>query len=221
MDELVQRCNSLLDDMTKFPLKQYDEYGEFPYYYHTNMTQRLQKWISSVSNLISITVSERNHFHIECQKLISDEHFKTSVPYHVVERLSGLLESFRDELQQGLLRKLEYIVMATTFDEFLDHAEYFHKGGKQQESSVLASVVFEDTIRKIAKKNLIEEKGVDLETIINELTKIDVFTPVKANRAKGFGAVRNKALHAQWYEFDLKDVGGLISGTRELIEKYL
>ena len=220
MIEIIERCDTLISQRTTFPSRRYYE-GHSNYYYSEEMTQELQKWISSVCNLISLVVPTHNYFYTESVKLASDEHLKSTIPYHVIERLSGLLESLRDELKLGLLKKLEYIFTASTFDEFLNHAEHFHRGGKLTESSVLASVVFEDTIRKIAKKNAIEEKGIDLETIINELVKIDVFTLVKANRAKSYGAVRNKALHAQWTEFDLKDVGMLISGTRELIEHYL
>lgn len=213
MNEILNRCDTLLQEASFFP-KRIDRRN----YHFSNVTQLLQKWILSVCNLISTTVPQNNLFYIESQKLLSNENLNDLIPYHVTERLTGLLESFRDELQLGLLRKLEYIVMATTFDDFLDHAEHFHKGGKQQESSVLASVVFEDTLRKIAIKNSIEEKGMSLETIIDELAKINVITPVKAKRIKGFGAVRNKALHAQWSEFDLRDVGDLIRGTKELIE---
>ena len=185
------------------------------------MTQKLEKWILSVCNLVSVIVPPHNHFYVECQKLISDDNLISEIPYHVTERLTGLLQSLREEIQLGLLANLEYIVMATTFDEFLDHAKHFHKSGKLIESSVLASVVFEDTMRKIAKKNNIKEKEVDLETIINELVKINIFTPVKAKRVKAYGAIRNEALHAHWTKFDLKDIGGLIQGTQELIENYL
>jgi len=104
---------------------------------------------------------------------------------------------------------------------YFRHASTYHKAGKKIESAVLASAVFEDTIRKISQKNDFSEKGKSLETIIDELTKMNIFTPVKAKRIKGYSAIRNKALHAQWDDFDIRDVGELIKGTRELIETYL
>jgi hypothetical protein len=33
--------------------------------------------------------------------------------------------------------------------------------------------------------------------------------------------VRNGALHAKWEDFEISDVGKLITATRELIENYL
>lgn len=191
------------------------------YYFEPKDTQKLQRWMSSSVNIVSLVTSPSSHFFTECNKIISDENIGSTIPIHVIQRLLGLIEGLHEDLESGLLNKLEFMFTASTFDEFLDHAEKFHKSGKKTESSVLASVVFEDTIRKIAKKNNINEKGITLEPIIDALSSADVFTSVKARKVKSHGALRNKALHSQWDDFDLRDVGGLISGTRELIEYHL
>ena len=80
-------------------------------------------------------------------------------------------------------------------------------------------MVFEDTIRRIAQNNEIGDGR--LEEIINKLVKSKVFTATKAKRAKSSAHVRTKATHADWEEFDLKDVADTIKFTRELIEAHL
>ncbi|WP_116003380.1 MULTISPECIES: hypothetical protein [unclassified Simplicispira] len=55
-----------------------------------------------------------------------------------------LLSSLKDEAEHGLLRRLEDVVVATTFDDFLDHAEAFHRANKAREAGVLAAIVLED-----------------------------------------------------------------------------
>ena len=127
-------------------------------------------------------------------------------------------ETASPNIYAGLMRKAEYVFVSTTFDDFLDHASEYHKAGKKLESSVLASAVFEDAVRKLAQKHGISESGRSVDTLIDELTKSGALTSVKAKRVKGFGGVRNKAFHAQWDEFDIRDVGELINGTRELVE---
>lgn len=215
MKEIIDRCNFLIKKAKDFSIR------STSYYFSDDLTQEVQKWISSSVNIISIVVPASSYFNKECERIISDEHYKDSIPIHIVKRLSGLLEALCDEIESGFFKQLEYILTASTFDDFLDHAEHFHKGGKKMESAVLSSIVFEDTIRKIAKKNEVEESGNDLETIINDLTNVNIFTQVKAKRYKSNAAIRNKALHAQWEEFDLKDIGMLIKCGRELIEDYL
>ena len=60
-----------------------------------------------------------------------------------------------------------------------------------------------------------------LELIIDNLVKEGIFTPVKVKRIKSYSAIRNQALHAQWEEFDLSDVGQLNKGIRDIIETFL
>ena len=121
----------------------------------------------------------------------------------------------------GLLKKIEYIVVATAFDDFLDHAETFHKANMAREAGVLAAVVLEDVIKRIAEKNGVSPSGQSLEPLVDVLVKAQVFTPVKAKRIKAYVGVRNPALHAEWDKFDIRDAGDLITGTRDLIEHYL
>jgi uncharacterized protein YutE (UPF0331/DUF86 family) len=182
------------------------------------LTPELQAWIASAANLFRIIATPDTYFHQECERILQDEDLRRGVPYHVVQKLIGLLDSVLEEIQRGLLRKAEYIFVASTFDDFLDHAEEYHKAGKKIESSVLASAVFEDSVRKLAAKNELKQSGVALEAIIDDLVKMNVITAVKAKRIKGYSAVRNKALHAQWDDFDIRDVGEMIKGTREILE---
>jgi len=119
------------------------------------------------------------------------------------------------------LRSFEFIIAAQAFDSFLDHAEEFQEAGQKDEAAVLASVVLEDTLKKIASANGIATDKLTIDPMVDELTKRGVFNSVKAKRIKAMGGVRNKALHASWGDFDLLDVKSLIDGTRELIDKYL
>lgn len=221
MNEIIERCSTLINKGNQFILsiEYYD--GKPNYYFRDEQVKDIQAWLSSSANIIYVTAKPDSYFFKACQIIIEDEYIKNGMPFHVVQKLTGLLESLKDEIESGFFKQLEYIFTASAFDDFLDHAISFHKAGKKTESSVLASTVFEDTIRKIAKKNDIEEAGVNLELIINNLVKKSIFSHIKAKRIKSYSAVRNKALHAQWSDIDLTDVGELIKGTREAIEAYL
>jgi hypothetical protein len=122
------------------------------------------------------------------------------------------------DIDAGLIASLADRVRAEVFDEFLDHAEAYHKEGRK-ESGVIAGVVFEDTMRRIAQKHRADDPKID--TIITNLVKKDVFTEVKAKRARAAADVRTKATHARWSEFDLSDVQTCIGFTRELIANHL
>ena len=180
-----------------------------------------QAWLGSVANLIRSVVTPDSYFAEECDRIMTHEQMAHGVPILQVQKMYGILNSTKEEWTHGFLRKIEYLVAAATFDDFLDHAATYHKGNKKIESSVLASAVLEDTVKKIATKQRPQTSGTSLEPLIDELTKAGVFTPVKAKRIKGFAGVRNHAFHAKWEEFDVRDVGELIKGTRKLIKEYL
>jgi len=156
----------------------------------------------------------------ECTRLENDPRLRDGMPTNTVQRALGLLLSARDEWSAGMLRRIEYVIAAATFDDFLDHAAEYHKAGKKIEASVLASAVLEDTVKKIAVKNSVAEKRT-LDPVIDDLAGTGVFTPVKAKRVKAYTGTRNKALHAEWDAFDIKDVSEMINGVRELIEEFL
>ena len=160
-----------------------------------------QAWLFSTANLLKQVSLKDSPYQMEVDRLLANENMATGVPTDIVFKMLGLLHSAYQEWLRDFLSKLEYIVVAETFDEFLDHAKSYHAANKKIEASVLA------------KKTL--------EPLVDSLKSNDVFTAVKAKRAKAYSGLRNKALHAEWDEFDIKDVGEMIKGIEEIIEEYL
>ena len=218
-DKICERFNELLKEGSDLVQK----LPKDPYTLRVSKEEipRYQSWLSSVSNLIRVVTKEDSYFSEECTRLITHEHMSNGIPPQIIQKMQGLLSSAKEEWSKGLLRKIEYVISAATFDDFLDHAAEYHKGNKKTEASVLASAVLEDTMKKVALKNGIKTDKLSLENLIEELVKKDIFTLVKSKRVKGYAAVRNHALHAEWDKFDIKDVGELINGTREIIEEFL
>lgn len=217
--DLQARCEELLAKGRELSKRIRLYEGKANFWHRPEDVPELQAWISSTANFFRLIATPDTYFHQECTRIVEDKELSRGVPHHSVQKLVGLLQSAADEMKAGLMRKAEYVFVATTFDHFLDHASEYHKAAKKIEASILASAVFEDAVRKLAQKHNVSEAGRPLETLIDELTKSGVLTSVKAKRVKGFGSgVRNKALHAQWDEFDIRDVGELINGTRELVE---
>ncbi|MDD5326285.1 MAG: hypothetical protein PHY02_00540 [Phycisphaerae bacterium] len=200
--------------------KKYDN-NRYEYWVPQKRVSEFRAWLTSASNLTHFVAPPETHLAKECDDLMADEHLKQGVPSNVLVLMLGVLKGVKDEWDHGLLGRIEYIVAGATFDDFLDYAAEYHKGNKKIESSVLASAVLEDTVKKIAQKNGLATERKTLDPLIDELVKANVFTPVKAKRVRSFAGVRNHALHAEWDKFDNSDVGAMIKGIRELIEELL
>lgn len=180
-----------------------------------------QSWLSSAANAIQQVAPDGSFFRKELDRLVANEQLRGGVPLSTIEKLLGLLQSVQQEARAGLLVKLEDQVVATAIDDFLDQASQYHKAGKLKEAAVLASAVLEDTVKRIAIKSGLDPKSLSLDPLIDALAKAGILSPVKAKRVKSYAGIRNHALHAEWGELDLKDVGAQISGLRELLDEHL
>lgn len=215
--KLAERINSLLDTGANILRHQRSD----SYWVEKQLIVEVQAWMTSSANLVTQITPEKSYIRTELNRIVSNENLREGAPWTLVQKLHGLLASVKEEAAHGLLRKIEDVVMATTFDDFLDHAEVFHKGNKVREAGVLASIVLEDVLKRIAITNGATVAGQSLDPLIDDLVEAGVFTPVKAKRLKGYAGIRNAALHAEWEKFDIRDAGNLVVGTRELIADYL
>jgi hypothetical protein len=189
--------------------------------YWTRDVVTVQTWMTSAINAIQQVAPPGSFFLQELDRLVANDELKAGIPQTTIEKVLGVLQSVHEEAKAGLLVKLEDQVVATAFDDFLDHAAEYHKGGKLKEAAVLASAVLEDTLKRIAVKNQLDPQGMSLDPLIDELSKRDVLSQVKAKRVKSFSTVRNHALHAEWEKLDIKEVGLQIAGVRALLDEYL
>lgn len=220
--QLIARLETLLQNGDKFlSYRGYQCDCGSDYWVDEHYIPEIQAWMTSAANLISLTTPPASNFRDVLERITTNDQLLGGVPWVLVQKMQGLLRSIREEATHGLLRRLEDVVVATAFDDFLDHADAFHRGNKAREAGVLAAIVLEDTLKRIAQRHGVQGSGQSLEPLIDELTKAGVFTTVKAKRIKAYAGVRNPALHAEWDKFDIRDAGDLIAGTRDLIANYL
>jgi hypothetical protein len=137
-----------------------------------------------------------------------------------VQRVTSMAEMLRallPDIDAGLLGDLGNKIRAETFDDFLDHAELYVQKGRKMEAGGIAGVVFEDTIRRIHRDKIADDKGRQLEDLINALAKQNVITGLQSKQAKVAAHVRTKATHAQWDEFELADVESTIQIAKRFL----
>ena len=137
--------------------------------------------------------------------------------HNAVGELAAVLTALQTDADLGLLASVADRARAETFDDFLDHAHLYLEDSRKNEAGVLAGVVFEDTVRRVCRKNMIVEKGKQIDQLISALSSQGRLSAIKAKRARVAAHVRTKATHAQWDEYEIEDVRATIEFTRELI----
>jgi len=214
-DRVLQRVTALLNEAEH--LRHGDKNGQVHSEEHR---QQCAGWITSATNIIQlICLQPSSPYRTRAEKIAA-----YSSGFHAhnqVGEVASVLTTLLTDAQQGLITSIADHARAETFDDFLDHAVAYSKQNKKNESGVIAGVVFEDSIRRICRKYEIDDKGVSLDSLITELTKREVLSATKAKRARASAHVRTKATHAQWDEFDIKDVDACIEFSREIIANEL
>lgn len=214
-EAVARRLQSLIDEAGS--LRMGDSNGQA---YDDEQMHQCSGWLTSALNIVQILCpSKTNAFRKRAEVIAARESgWRTNSD---VGEFMSLLQNLARDIDAGLLTSITDRARAETFDEFLDHGRAYLKEQKKQEAGVICGVVFEDTVRRICRKYNIDEFGVQLDSLIGALTKIEVLTGVKAKRARVASHVRTKATHAQWEEFDISDVSATIDITQELISVQL
>jgi len=175
-----------------------------------------EAWITEARNVIQLAIpTPSNYYRVGIEK-----HDGGGVLQRVAS-ISEMLSALLPDIDAGLLGDLGNKIRAETFDDFLDHAERYVQKGRKMEAGVVAGVVFEDTIRRIHRDKIADDKGLKLEDVINALAKQSVITGLQSKQAKVAAHVRTKATHAQWDEFELPDVESTIQITKRFLGDHL
>lgn len=177
-------------------------------------------WITAAQNAVHLVIREPDApYRRKADRIADEDH--GYVIHEAVGELASVLSSMLRDGEAGLLASVADQARAETFDDFLDHASQYLKGGRKQESGVIAGVVFEDAFRRVSRKLGITEKGQNLDTLISEMASRNEISAVKAKRARAAADVRTKATHARWDEFELDDVRATIEFVRDFIDSKL
>jgi hypothetical protein len=182
--------------------------------------QQCAGWIASATNIIQLLCSQpTSPYRANAERVVARGIHLCAQDQ--VGEVASILAALLSDAKQGLITSIADHARAEIFDDFLDHAIAYSKQNRKSEAGVIAGVVFEDSLRRICRKHEIDEKDVSLDSLITELTKRDILSATKAKRARAAAHVRTKATHAQWDEFDIRDVQACIEFSQEIITNEL
>lgn len=214
-ERTMQRIEALLQQATY--LRRGNEHGQVLSEDHR---QQCAGWIASATNIIQLLcLQPTNPYRARAEKVVTRGIHLCA--HNQVGEVASILTALLADAKQGLITSIADHACAETLDDFLDHAIAYSKQNRKSEAGVIAGVVFEDSLRRICRKHEIDDKDVSLDNLITELTKRNILSATKAKRARAAAHVRTKATHAQWDEFDIKDVQSCIEFSQEIIANEL
>lgn len=175
------------------------------------------KWrINSLSFIKSITTSKDNHY----LKIFEAQ---TNEEYHDNVRAGlGILEGIKNDVESGYLKKIESLVVADVFSDFLDMAEHLITNKYKDPAASLIGAVLEDGLRKIAKNSGIKvsEKD-DIGSLNQKNSDAAIYNKLKYSQIQSNKKIRDAADHGKFSEYNLSDVKAFHDFVSQFLNDYL
>jgi hypothetical protein len=132
------------------------------------------------------------------------------------------LRAAKAELDGGLLKRIDSMVSADVFSDFLEMAGHLLEQGYKDPAASLIGAVLEDGLRKIARARQVSFKERDdLSTLSNKLADAEVFNRLTQKRLKVWGDIRNNADHGKFGEYDKTLVAEMHRGVQDFLAQHM
>jgi hypothetical protein len=123
----------------------------------------------------------------------------------IVAQLAGIMRALRSDVEAGYMRSFEELVNADVFADFIEMAEELVGKGYKDAAAVITGSVLEEHLRKLAGKH-----GGSTQHPDGRFVKADT----------AWLALRNKAAHGRYDEYDRAQVEALIRDVRSFMERF-
>lgn len=139
--------------------------------------------------------------------------------------LAGALKALRADYAAGYLQRVEDIVHADVFSDFLDMADHLLTQGYKDPAAVLIGGVLEEHLRKLCLRHAVSiTNGARLKTADGmnaDLANAGVYNKLDQKHVIAWLDLRNKAAHAKYGEYTKEQVQGFLQGVRDFAARNL
>ncbi len=179
-------------------------------------TALFQQWrTSSLALLESVFGDNGVHYQEYKEKCKGSWYFDS-------ERGLAILKAAKEDIEGGCLQRIESLVSASVFSDFLEMAEYLLDEGYKDPTASLVGAVLEDGLRRICTKNGITVKTrEDLSSLNQKLTAKRIYNPLQQKQIQVWNEIRNNADHGKFDEYKTQDVSNMLKGARGFLANYL
>ncbi len=134
----------------------------------------------------------------------------------------AILRAAKEDIEGGYLQKVETLVSASVFTDFLDMAEHLLTNGYKDPAASLVGAVLEDGLRRICAKNNLAVKSDDNISSLNQkLADKSVYNRLQQREIEVWNKLRDYADHGHFDEYKSDDVKNMLAGVSKFLSEYL
>ena len=134
----------------------------------------------------------------------------------------AVLRAAREDIEGGYLQKVEILVSAGVFSNFLEMAEHLMDNGYKDPAASLIGAVLEDGLRRICNSNDIIVKSDDNISSLNQkLAQKPVYNLLQRKQVDVWNKLRDYADHGHFAQYDAARVKDMLIGVVKFLTEYL
>lgn len=176
---------------------------------------RVNAWNAKVRNIIETTFGKNSpQFHLLVKE--TNDGTKNLEHDYDIYPIIGILQGAVSDLENGFLTGQELIIAGDIFDNVLEQAKYLNKNKHKDPAAVLARVVIEDALKRIARVESIND-SIKASQINDELKKAGRYAQPQWRQIQAWIDIGNAAAHGDFNQYNQNDVQRMI----EDIERFL
>jgi len=139
-----------------------------------------------------------------------------------VDQGLGILRAARDDIRGCYLQKVETLVSAEVFYDFLDMAKHLLDNDYKDPAASLIGAVLEDGLRRICGNNSLPVKSDDnISSLNRKLADKDVYNRLNQREIEVWNKLRDYADHGHFDQYKPDDVKDMLKGVRSFLSEYL
>ena len=142
--------------------------------------------------------------------------------YDQANRGMAVLRAAKEDIAGGYLQKVETLVSASVFNDFLEMAEHLLDNSYKDPAASLIGAVLEDGLRRICGNNTLPVKSDDnISSLNRKLADKSVYNRLKQKEIEVWNKLRDYADHGHFDQYKPHDVTDMLKGARGFLCEYL
>ena len=212
----ADRLRELIEEGGKVAKLEKPSSGGSRKYFHGEDKSLVISWLTKSRNILEITFGLQSP-HIR--------HFDAVVPQYGLDHVSsshevypfvGVLSGALSDLENGYLLGQEFFIAGEVFDSILEQAKHLIQNNYKDPAAVLARVVLEDALKRIARIEGVDENQ-KASVINDELKKKGRFSQPQWRFIQGWLDIGNSAAHGKFDQYTQDDVIKMIDDVERFL----
>ena len=146
---------------------------------------------------------------------------KSARSYDVKQGVA-ILRAAKEDIEGGHLQRVEVLVSASVFSDFLEMAEHLLGNGYKDPTASLIGAVLENNLRRMCRdKNIPVRSDDNISSLNQKLADKDVYNRLQQREIEVWNKLRDYADHGHFDEYKEDDVKGMLAGVQNFLSSYL